>query len=79
MKILAVFEYLFTFSESLFLQNVDETITNNYADFRFGVCRTLVTKQNICAIKDVLDANRFKILTEIVLELDVSPKYSTNQ
>ena len=31
--------------------------------------------QNFCAVKDSLDANRFKIPDELVLEPDASPKH----
>ena len=41
---------------------------NNYEDFKLGIC-------SIFQVEDALDANGFKIPTEITSELADSPKH----
>ena len=65
--------------ESLFLRNCDASDTNNYTEFKFNLSCVLMINQNLCQLKDLLDANGFKTLTEIVLEPNASPKHQQDE
>ena len=70
----AIFKGLFTYLRFYFSKIMTHPLKNNNRHSKFDLRRMFLVNNHYWIVKVELDADGFKIPTQVVLELDASPK-----
>ena len=69
----AIFEGLFTISNSLYLKTWDLLSANNYKTLKFDLCNINLLNRNFCVALDAMDTKGFGTFTEVLMNLMLYP------